>query len=262
MLRAVLFDLDDTLVIADNDALMKDYFRRLMARFTQVDPKRFQQQLVHSTMHSIEASQTAKDGEAVETFLERFSRHFFTNLGIEPAMETFADFYSGEYAELGCWAHPAPGARQAVETAQKLGLLIAVATNPVYPLAAIKQRLIWAGLGDVAWNLITTGEEMHICKPHPGYFQEAAAKLGVDPHDCLMVGNDPFNDLPAAQVGMRTFLALDSMAGHSEALQTFAGATAASPNQTSKPDFSGMIRELPAVLRHLVETPASKASIH
>jgi FMN phosphatase YigB (HAD superfamily) len=92
-----------------------------------------------------------------------------------------------------------------VETALGLGMRVAVATNPIFPLEAVRHRLDWAGLGDLPVHVITTYEVMHATKPLPAYFRETAEMLGVEPRACLMVGDDPLLDLPAADVGMRTY---------------------------------------------------------
>ena len=81
----------------------------------------------------------------------------------------------------------------------------AVATNPIFPLAAIKERIRWAGLHDIAFDAVTSYEHMTACKPLPGYFAETAAMLGVEADRCLMVGDDRTLDMAAADIGMRTF---------------------------------------------------------
>jgi FMN phosphatase YigB (HAD superfamily) len=246
MLKAVLFDLDDTLLLADNTALMREYFSRLTARFAGcVDPDRLQQQVVASTMHVL------AEGSPDLTVLERFSRHFAAGLGLPVDFRPFMEFYAGEYAELGRWTQPAPGARAAVEAAQQLDLLVAVATNPVFPAVAVAQRLHWAGLHDIAWDLVTTADIMHYCKPSTAYFQETAAMLGVTPAECLMVGNDPTHDMPASQTGMLTFL-VESETGDSEALRAFLPADSVADPQTGPTaSFTGTLRQLPAVLQAL-----------
>lgn len=50
---------------------------------------------------------------------------------------------------------------------------------------------------------------MHFCKPNPNYYLEISRMIGVAPEDCLMIGDDPENDGPAAEVGMDTFLLQD-----------------------------------------------------
>ena len=86
------------------------------------------------------------------------------------------------------------------------GLKVVVATNAVFPMIALQQRLDLAGVGHFDYELITSYEVMHFCKPHPEYYQEIAATIGVKPEECLMVGNDIGEDLPAGTIGMKTFL--------------------------------------------------------
>jgi FMN phosphatase YigB (HAD superfamily) len=247
VLQAVLFDLDDTLVIADNDALMREYFAKVAAIYAGVvEPKRLQQQIIDSTLHVIRSP----DGKS--TALEIFADHFFTTLGLPVDMTPFLNFYAGQYNALGRFARPAHAGREAVQAARQLGLRVAVATNPVFPRIAVETRLSWAGLADVPWNLVTTAEEMRYCKPHPQYFREAAEMLGVPAKACLMVGNDPANDLPAAQVGMCTFLVTEEVAAADEALRVFMGGTAqVEAVETLQPDYQGSLSDLSKLLGRL-----------
>ena len=73
-------------------------------------------------------------------------------------------------------------------------------------ITALEQRLAWAGLGDFDFELITSYEIMHFCKPHPEYYQEILSLIGLSAEECLMVGNDIGEDLPAGTIGMKTFL--------------------------------------------------------
>ncbi|MGI6542749.1 MAG: HAD family hydrolase [Limnochordia bacterium] len=251
MLEAVLFDLDDTLVLADNEQLMRDYTRRLAKRYAAyVSPEVFSKALIDCTLQAM-----AKN-DAHTTFVERFMDCFCSTLDLQPDLTIFMDFYDHEYAQLGKWARPAPGARQAVEYAQTHGLKIAVATNPLFPYSAIEKRLAWAKLDDIAWNFVTVGDRMHTCKPHVEYFLETALHLGVSPHNCLMVGNDPVNDLPAKRVGMRTFLVEGRLDGENEALRTFSAAKG-NTRRLYQPDYRGSLYELPAVIDALSAEDAS-----
>jgi FMN phosphatase YigB (HAD superfamily) len=92
-----------------------------------------------------------------------------------------------------------------VTTALELGLAVGIATNPIFPRIAVEHRLSWAGLGDLEFGVVTAYEEMYACKPHPDYYRQTATMLGVSPTECLMVGDDRALDMPAADVGMRTF---------------------------------------------------------
>ena len=52
---------------------------------------------------------------------------------------------------------------------------------------------------------------MHHCKPSKGYFLEIAEVMGVKPEECLMVGNDVSDDMPARTAGMQVFLLDDTL---------------------------------------------------
>ncbi|MGN0180729.1 MAG: HAD family hydrolase, partial [Monoglobaceae bacterium] len=52
----------------------------------------------------------------------------------------------------------------------------------------------------------TTYENIGYCKPNPEYYREIAKRLGVQPEECLMVGNDVTEDMIAETVGMKVFL--------------------------------------------------------
>jgi len=86
----------------------------------------------------------------------------------------------------------------------------------------------------VEFDAITTFEVMEGCKPSPHYFRQIAAMIGCDPAECLMVGDDRASDMPAADVGMRTFY----VGGDTEAVA----------------DHRGSLTELPGTLERLVRS--------
>jgi len=108
--------------------------------------------------------------------------------------------------------NPCPGSREVVEAAQAMGLKVAVATTPIYELPVIMERLRRAQLNDIDWDLIAS-DEFCWTKPSPEFFHEVATRLDVAPSECLMVGDDAFNDLAARNVGMATFYVGRSMGG-------------------------------------------------
>jgi len=93
----------------------------------------------------------------------------------------------------------------AIEAVRDAGLRVALATNPIFPLAAIRERMRWAGLDETWFEVVTSYENMRACKPDRRYFEDVAGILGVSAEECLMVGDDADLDLPAARAGMATF---------------------------------------------------------
>jgi FMN phosphatase YigB (HAD superfamily) len=200
-LHGVLFDLDGTLLDVDLDAFLRRYFLALgsvaSSRFPGVA---FMPALLASTS----AMQRPHPGR---TNKETFDADFLAQTGFDLAKdhEVFDAFYRDVFPTLGDGYGPAPGARAAVEAAKALGLKTAIATQPIFPAAAIRHRLAWAGLADVRFDAVTTYETMLACKPQSAYFEQTAAMIGCAPERCLMVGDDRDIDMPAADVGMRTF---------------------------------------------------------
>jgi FMN phosphatase YigB (HAD superfamily) len=75
----------------------------------------------------------------------------------------------------------------------------------------MESRLRWAGVDPAAAEFITSYETSRYCKPDPGYYREVAERLGAAPEECLMVGNDVGEDMPAEEVGMKVFLLTDCL---------------------------------------------------
>ena len=95
-----------------------------------------------------------------------------------------------------------------VEWALNEGLRVAIATNPVYSLAAIEQRLEWAEISprEFDFAVVPSIDTVHFGKPQPEYYSELIARLRVRPDEVLVVGDDWKNDIePASAAGVNTF---------------------------------------------------------
>jgi HAD superfamily hydrolase (TIGR01509 family) len=201
-MQAVLFDLDGTLLDIDLPAFLSAYFRGLAAatgpHFPGVDVR-------SAVLASTDAMACPHPGL---TNAAAFHADFLERTGLDlddpDTYEVFETFYAEDFPDLRHGAGARPGARRAVETALDAGLSVVIATQPIFPRAAIAHRIAWAGLDDLGLEM-TTYEVMHSCKPHPEYFREAAQMAGAEPDECVMVGDDRWLDMPAADVGMRTF---------------------------------------------------------
>ena len=124
----------------------------------------------------------------------------------------FEDFYANEFNNAQPICGFNPKAAETVKEIKKMGLRVALATNPIFPAIATESRIKWAGCSPEDFELYTTYENCCYCKPNPLYYKDVAQRLGVSPEECLMVGNDVGEDMIAASsAGMKVFLITDCM---------------------------------------------------
>jgi len=223
MVRAVLFDLDDTLLRTHTDAFLGHYFAALGEYLRDVaEPKQMQRWIMQATQGLLEREHPN------ETNADVFGAEFekVSGLSMLALWPRFWRFYCDVFPTLGDTVEPMPGAREAVLEAQQAGLKVVVATNPLFPTVAIRSRLAWAGLADIDFDLITALDNMHSAKPQPAYYREVAATIAVPEAACLMVGNDPAYDIePAKAAGLWTYFLVEpggSTAGEPDAAGTMA----------------------------------------
>lgn len=117
-------------------------------------------------------------------------------------------FYEQHYPQLESLIKPIKEPNRLLSYLFDSEFSVVLATNPIYPLNAIQQRLVWGGL-DVEvsqFAFVTHSENMHSIKPDPAYYAETIARVGVEPDQAIMIGNSETNDIiPAKVIGLSTF---------------------------------------------------------
>lgn len=205
MIKAILFDLDDTLLGNQTDRFMQMYFN-LLNEYAQpiLDDRRFLEHLISSTRATIHNTDMSRTN--AEVFWDNFQRLTgHTRADLEPFFERF---YAEQFPRLREATRPRPESIGLVETAFARHQHVVIATNPLFPRVAIEQRLEWAGVPveHYAYSLVTTYENMHAAKPQTAYYLEILDRLGIQPAEALMVGDDWGNDIePADALGLRTY---------------------------------------------------------
>lgn len=202
MIRALLLDLDGTLLENEPSAFMAAYVAAVKRYFAPHCDTEKLLAAIDTGVQAIFANQGT--GTNAEVFWQAAEPRL-------PApratlMPLFEEFYEVAFTELASVTNPVPGALELVATAQQAGLKLVVATGPVFPRRAIEHRLEWAGLDPVDFDLITCCETMHSSKPRPTYFAQVLDLLGVSAEHAVMAGNHLSFDLQGAQaVGLTTF---------------------------------------------------------
>jgi FMN phosphatase YigB (HAD superfamily) len=207
VVSAVLFDLDGTLLDIEINRFFGAYFAALgpvVAAVMGSDTSA--EEGVDAVLEGTRAMSAPHPGATNrEVFNARFAEITGLDLSLERYSRVFDRFYEKTFPALRGRIEPHPCAREAVQTALDLGMKVAIATNPIFPRAAILERMRWACVDDLPVDVITSYENMHAAKPQATYFAETAELLEVAPTEALMVGDDRFLDMPAADVGMKTF---------------------------------------------------------
>jgi len=201
MIKAVLFDLDGTLLPMDQDRFTAAYFRALCAFLA---PRGYAPDRITASLKRGIAAMLGNDGH--ETNECAFWRAFTDCYGGDVCRKDFDDFYATAFEELKSVCGFDAAAKAVVAELKAQGYTLVLASNPVFPVCAHKSRMRWAGLDASDFALITAYENSHYCKPRSGYYAEIAHFLNCAPDECIMVGNDTGDDMPAERLGMKVFL--------------------------------------------------------
>lgn len=212
MVTTVLFDLDGTLLPMDNDEFTKYYFKLLAADLVPMgyDPKTLIDAVWAGTSAMVKNNGSRPNEEA-------FWECFGSIVG-EKALadkEKFMDFYRYRFAGAKAACGFNPLVPKLIADLKAKGTPTALATNPIFPEIATLQRIEWAGISADDFKLYTVYENIGFCKPNLDYYREVCRRLGKEPSECIMVGNDADEDMIAEELGMQVFLITDNLINRS-----------------------------------------------
>lgn len=212
-IRAVLFDLDGTLLPMDQDIFVKAYFKGLTTKMAPFgfDPEKLIKVIWGGTEAMVK-NKGEKTNEVV--FWEFFASVYGEE--IKEYQPIFDEFYRNEFSKVKEVCTTSPEVPEIINYLKQKGLKLALATNPIFPKIATESRIGWAGLNKNDFEIITTYENCVYSKPNPKYFLSIAEQLGVKPEECLMVGNDVVDDMTAKDMGMQVFLLTENLINKTE----------------------------------------------
>jgi len=243
-LQAVLFDLDNTLLLFEEKTFFMEYNKQLYLYFRDImSPTIFSQKLIHST-------QMLLNNDGTKSNLNFFMDSFVdgSTEAKDKLYQRFQNFYEKEFHRFRPLMQPLAFVREVVLDVEQRGLKKVIATNPMFPENVQMMRLEWAGLAGITFDLITNIENSRYCKPRLDYYRDICNDIGVEPASCLMVGNDPFNDMIATKTGMKTFLTTDSDELSIELSRELAKKIVL---EMPDPDFKGSLKMLPEIIDSL-----------
>lgn len=213
MLKAILFDLDDTLIdwsgfkgpwdifeikhvrpvfdyicgeghnLADFDGFFGEYMRRIRdawegARTTLHAPHLGRILVATATSFGV------ADGSLQ---MERYLEHY--PWGVVDGTALF------------------PEVREVLSTLRKRGLKMGIVTNAHQPMSMRDSEIAQHGLIDFFPTCRLSAADVGYLKPHPNIFERALRCLGTSPEETLFVGDNPVADIAGAQgAGLRAVL--------------------------------------------------------
>ena len=246
MLKAVLIDLDNTMVLYDEPAFFMRYFEKLCKAMADLFPA---EELMARVIKAVSALQE-NDGR------EKNSRFFMkVFMGRRPGApgeiwQRFMTFYEKDYPRIEADASAAGGLHAVLDRLQRRPLKLVMASNPIYPLIAMEKRMAWAGIETGRFQLLTHMVNMSFVKPRKGYYRQICEAIGEPPEMCLMVGNDPVNDMAAARAGLKTYRTTDAGVVDYASLNLTHGMPVRPPD-IPPPDFSGPFADVPLAVATL-----------
>lgn len=206
-MKAILFDLDGTLLPLDEKLFVDIYFTELSKVFSEynIESNKLVEAIWTAT-HEIIKNDGKRTNE--EAFWEKFKS--IINIDLLNIKEVLEKFYANEFfTKLKKCSTENNLAKVAVNLAKKNGRKVVLATNPVFPIDALV-RLKWTGLDIDDFDYVTHYSNSSFSKPNPKYYLDLCKKLDVEPKDCLMIGNDERQDIFAASsAGMNCYLVTD-----------------------------------------------------
>lgn len=202
-IKAILFDLDGTLLPMDQEVFLKAYMGSLCKAMM---PHGYKSEELIATIWNGMYAMIGNDGE--QTNEERFWCEFEKTYGEGSRADErlLAEFYEREFDKVSASCGYTELSRKIIDLCHARGFRVVLATNPVFPEIATQKRVRWAGLEPSHFELITHYGNSSHCKPNPDYYKEILEKIGLSASECIMVGNDVSEDMIARELGMGVFL--------------------------------------------------------
>ena len=209
MKKAILFDLDGTLLPMNLQEFIKTYFGLLGRKMVShgYDPELFKKGMWGGVNAAI-----ANDGSMKNE--ERFWSVMNACMGRDCRDDAaiYEEFYQNEYHQAKAVCGVQPRAAEAVKLAKEKAEKVILATSPLYPRIAVEGRTQWAEIDINDFDFVTTYESECHCKPNPEYFRDILKRFDLKPEECVMIGNDEKEDMwAAAQAGIEGYLVTDDL---------------------------------------------------
>lgn len=197
-LRAILFDIDDTL--CDTTGFARQARRNavgaMVAAGLKADPE-----LVYAELEEVIAEFSSNYEHHFDKLLLRLPKEALANLNRSLVVAAgVAAYHDTKFHQLRTF----PGVQELFRDLSAAGLRLGVITHGL----SVKQAEKLVRLGLVPYldrEAVFISDEIGISKPNPKLYQLALRTLRLEPHQVMYVGDNPKNDVaPPKKLGMVT----------------------------------------------------------
>ena len=209
MLKAVVFDMDDTLLHLNLSAFIAVFAKEEATILSQIARRNMLSTFAQFSGALFELNANERDDDL--TNMQFFRNQIERRCGVpldDPVVAEAFEFYEREVLPTRndsiIRARPRTGSHAIIEQVVSHGLRTALLTNPSFSRACIECRMGWGDMLDMPFELVTSMENSTRCKPDARYYLESLEALGLAPEEVLMVGNDPKRDFPSPDCGIQT----------------------------------------------------------
>ncbi len=204
-MNTILFDLDGTLIPVALEEFVKEYFERLADKMEEHGFQR--EEFIKNMWKGINS---ASDNDSDKTNEEVFWLNFMNKSKPDKELnDVLEGFYKNEFTKIKEILKEKRDYRKMIDTLKKKGYSLVLATNPLFPLSGVEARLNWVNLNAKDFTYITTYDNSYCCKPNLKYYKGILEKIGKNPEECLMVGNNVSDDMCIKELGTQVYLITD-----------------------------------------------------
>ncbi len=216
MIDTILFDLDGTLLQINNKEFEKYYFGAMAKQVEDIYTLTEIVDLIWACTKEMvkDTSDLTNEESFYQALRKRVSEERLAEL-----QPRFDAFYEGPFDLVRKAVLENTPLVDAVNVLKDKGYRLIVATNPMFPKLAIEKRIQWTNINRNHFDYVTSFEKNHFCKPQPAYYSEILKDINAKAENCLMVGNDSFEDMIAKKVGLQTYLVTNHIIEHEQAIE-------------------------------------------
>lgn len=203
MLKALLFDLDGTLLPMDEKKFTDLYFSLICKKLQPYgyEPEKLIKTVATGTRLMVKNDGTKTNAQA---FWDNFESVYGTEAKKHEAL--FDEFYISDFKKTKIACGENLEAAKIVEHAKAAGFKVILASNPLFPKNGFLTRAAFTGLCEKHFDYMSDYENSHYAKPNHEYFLEILKNNGLNADEVFLFGNSETEDIaPATAARIKSF---------------------------------------------------------